>query len=408
MKLRSCAALSLVFAGVLPAASASASTACAESDPTFVLASPGAAARVPGGVVLPHEIYVACPEPDILLPLAAAQAAGAGIDAITPDRFDLGGNSVLVSFDRQVGGFRPADVLRCAVGSGSAGTSCTRVFDAAARGIPAHVNLVGVDQLGTREDPQLVVAFDQTFRLGEAVLRPQRMYTFAQNGSAGPGPVPPPYIASENGLDRATGLADISLVWNNRLAIVRDRWSRSSGGGGVPGPGRIGLQFNNTSEVFRVFDFAAVDPSWRASGVAGLGSQSHARATFEAGSVSVDETVGSVNLSVLRPVPPFTNVLLTAQGTIRYSVVLINGTAIAGQDYNAAPPQLVQFDHGNNTPQSVGFSVINNAIADGDRTFTVRMTPISAFAAPGEFMEVQITIVDDEGGGSTIFANGFE
>lgn len=404
MNSTSSAGLGLILACALAAADAQAGGACGANDPTYVLVSPAAAARVPGGAVQPHEIYVACPEPDILLPLPAAQAAGAGIDAITPDRFDPNGDSVLVSFDRQVGAFRPADVLRCTLGASGVGTGCVRVFDAAARGVPAHVNVVGLDQRGTALNPQLVLAFDQTFRIGATVLRPQRLYTFAQNASSGPSLLD----SSDNGLDGATGISDFSLIWDNRLALARDRWSRSSGGGGVPGPARIGLQRSDTSEVTRVFDLAALDASWRAAGLSGLGTQNGGRASFEFGSLSVPETAGTVSLEVRRPIPPMSSPQSTAQGTLRYSVVLVDGSAIAGRDFQFAPPQLVQFDHGQATPQSVGFTVINNSITDGNRVFTVRMTPISRFAAPGQFMEVQVTIVDDEGGGGAIFANGFE
>ncbi|ODU42478.1 Calx-beta domain-containing protein [uncultured Aquimonas sp.] len=385
--------------------------ACGSDDPTWVLAAPAAPARVPGGVVQPHEIYVACPEPDILLPLAAAAAAGASIDALAPDRTDPNGDSVLVSFDRQIGNFRPADVLRCRVGGSSPGNDCTRVFDSAARGIPTHVNVIGLDQYflanpqsgGTS---QLALAFDQTFRIGQQVLRPQRLYRFAQNSGAAPLEV---LADSDYGLDRATGFADHSVHWGGGTVrgLAPTRWSRSSGGGLVVGPGQVALQNAFFHRVDRVFDFASIDPSWRSVGLAGLGTQNGGRASFNADTLTVAENAGSVSLPVRR-IFASGQAHQNAQGFIRYSVVLVDGSARAGVDFAFAPPQLVQFDHAGITDGSVGFSLIDNALADGNRQFTVRMTPISAFAAPGQFMEVQVTIVDDEGGGDSIFANGFE
>jgi len=385
--------------------------ACGSDDPTWVLAAPAAPARVPGGVVQPHEIYVACPEPDILLPLAAAAAAGASIDALAPDRTDPNGDSVLVSFDRQIGNFRPADVLRCRVGGSSPGNDCTRVFDSAARGIPTHVNVIGLDQYflanpqsgGTS---QLALAFDQTFRIGQQVLRPQRLYRFAQNSGAAPLEV---LADSDYGLDRATGFADHSVHWGGGTVrgLAPTRWSRSSGGGLVVGPGQVALQNAFFHRVERVFDFASIDPSWRSVGLAGLGTQNGGRASFNADTLTVAENAGSVSLPVRR-IFASGQAHQNAQGFIRYSVVLVDGSARAGVDFAFAPPQLVQFDHAGITDGSVGFSLIDNALADGNRQFTVRMTPISAFAAPGQFMEVQVTIVDDEGGGDSIFANGFE
>lgn len=388
-----------------------AGSACGSEDPTWVLAAPAAPARVPGGVVQPHEIYVACPEPDILLPLAAAAAAGASIDALAPDRTDANGDSVLVSFDRQIGNFRPADVLRCRVGGSSPGNDCTRVFDSAARGIPTHVNVIGLDQYflanpqsgGT---PQLALAFDQTFRIGQQVLRPQRLYRFAQNSGAAPLEV---LADSDYGLDRATGFADHSVHWGGGTVrgLAPTRWSRSSGGGLVVGPGQVALQNAFFHRVDRVFDFASIDPSWRSVGLAGLGTQNGGRASFNADTLTVAENAGSVSLPVRR-IFASGQAHQNAQGFIRYSVVLVDGSARAGVDFAFAPPQLVQFDHAGITDGTVGFSLIDNALADGNRQFTVRMTPISAFAAPGQFMEVQVTIVDDEGGGDSIFANGFE
>lgn len=402
-----CPALALAGAWLfgLSSTAAEAGGACGSTDPTWVLAAPAAPARVPGGVVLPHEIYVACPEPDVLLPLAAARAAGAGIDAMTPDRFDLNGDSVLVSFDRQVGTFRPADVLRCRIGTGSTGNDCTRIFDSAARGIPAYVNVVGLDQREAGGNPRLLLAFDRAWRFGDGVFLPQRLYQVDQNAITG-------FISfpgnGDYGLDRSTGIADFSLSWNNGLALARSRVSRSTAGGPAVPRGAVGLQNAFTQQVTGLFDFAAIDPSWRAAGIRGLGSQNGGRASFDVASLSVAENAGSVSLPVQRIVRASDTPGNSGQGTIRYSVVLVNGTAVAGTDFAFAPPQLVQFDHGELAPQSVGFSLINNAIADGNRSFTVRMTPISAFAATGQFMEVQVTIIDDEGGGDAIFANGFE
>lgn len=402
-----CPALALAGASLLGLASTTtkAGGTCGNADPTWVLAAPAAAVRAPGGVVLPHEIYVACPEPDVLMPLAAAAATGAGIDALTPDRFDLNGDSVLVSFDRQVGSFRPADVLRCRVGGANTGNDCTRVFDAAARGVPAYVNVVGLDQREAGGVPRLLLAFDRAWRLGDTVLLPQRLYQVDQNASNG-------FISfpsnGDYGLDRSTGIADFSLSWNNGLALARSRVSRSTAGGPTVPRGAVGLQNRFTQAVTGLFDFAAIDPSWRAAGISGLGSQNGGRASFEVASLSVAENAGSVSLDVQRIVRPSDTAGNSGQGTIRYSVVLVNGSAVAGTDFAFAPPQLVQFDHGELAPQSVAFSLINNALADGNRQFRLRMTPLSAFAAAGPFMEVQVTIVDDEGGGDAIFANGFE
>lgn len=396
--------------GLMPT-TAQAGSPCSSDDPTWVLAAPAAPARVPGGMVQPHEIYVACPEPDILLPFSAAAAAGAGIDALAPDRTDPNGDSVLVSFDRQIGEYRPADVLRCRVGTGSTGNDCTRVFDSAARGVPAHVNVIGLDQYflanplagGT---PNLALAFDQSFRIGQQVLRPQRLYRFAQNSSTAPSEV---QADSDFGLDRATGFVDHSVQWGNGMvrAVAPTRWSRSSGGGLVVGPGQVALQNAFFHRVDRVFDFASIDPSWRAVGLAALGSQNGGRASFNVDTLTVAENAGSVSLPVRRLFATG-QAHQNAQGFIRYSVVLVDGSARAGVDFAFAPPQLVQFDHAGLSDSSVSFSLINNALADGNRQFRLRMTPLSAFAAAGPFMEVQVTIVDDEGGGDAIFANGFE
>ncbi len=408
-----CSVLVLTGAALLAlvAPAARAGGACSSDDPTWVLASPAAPARVPGGVVLPHEIYVACPDPDILVPLAAAAAVGAGIDGLAPDRTDPNGDSVLVSFDRQVGNFRPADVLRCRVGGANPGNDCTRVFDSAARGVPAHVNVVALDQYflanpAAGGTPFLALAFDQAFRIGQLVLRPQRLYRFAQNSTQAPSQV---QSDSDYGLDRATGYADHSMHWGSGTVrgLAPTRWSRSSGGGLVVGPGQVAVQNAFLHRVDRVFDFAAIDPSWRSVGLAGLGSQNGGRASFDSATLSVSESAGSVSLPVRRI---FTQGVAhqQAQGFIRYSVVLVDGSARSGVDYAFAPPQLVQFDHAGIADESIGFSIINNALADGNRQFTVRMTPISAFAAPGQFMDVLVTIIDDEGGGDAIFANGFE
>ncbi|MBY6204238.1 Calx-beta domain-containing protein [Halomonas denitrificans] len=146
------------------------------------------------------------------------------------------------------------------------------------------------------------------------------------------------------------------------------------------------------------FDPAALDASW---GPADLDALAAERRVFPGtirwveSEVSVLEDAGSISLDVER--------VGGSDGAVDVDWASSSGTATEGVDYNAGSGTL-NFADGD-TSFGVVVVPIDDALLEGDETFTVALSNPTNGAALGSPSVITVTIIDDE---DFIFADGFE
>ena len=107
---------------------------------------------------------------------------------------------------------------------------------------------------------------------------------------------------------------------------------------------------------------------------------------FESGSTSATENRGTVTVRVCRT--GGTN----GPASVSYSTQ--DGTAVAGQDYQAASGTLTWND-GEGGCKTFPITLIDNDKKDGTKTFSIALSGLSG-VDPGTYQTIQITIADDE------------
>ncbi len=143
-----------------------------------------------------------------------------------------------------------------------------------------------------------------------------------------------------------------------------------------------------------------------ATGGATLGTQNTATLTisdaapttagtlqFSASSASVNETAGSITLSVTRSGGSL--------GALSATVVTANETATASADYTSIN-QVVNFVDGDTATKTVNIPILDDVLGEGNETFAVNLTG----AALGATRKQTVTIVDNEAVAVGVNASG--
>ena len=89
--------------------------------------------------------------------------------------------------------------------------------------------------------------------------------------------------------------------------------------------------------------------------------------TFAVGDVTVNEADGTMTFTVTRTG--------TSEVPIAFTWATANGTAVAGQDYTAVVGGTVTFPAGTNDVQTFTVNITDDAIAEGNETLLVSLTP---------------------------------
>jgi len=116
---------------------------------------------------------------------------------------------------------------------------------------------------------------------------------------------------------------------------------------------------------------------------------------FSPGAYSANENAGSVTVTVVRS----GGVQLTASA----NYTTTDGNAHAGSDYTATSG-VVTFAPGE-TQKTIVVQINEDAFVEGDESFTVNLSNPSGGAALGNRSSAVVTIVDNDGGGSTVQFN---
>ncbi|MEW8158965.1 MAG: Calx-beta domain-containing protein [Candidatus Thiodiazotropha endolucinida] len=114
---------------------------------------------------------------------------------------------------------------------------------------------------------------------------------------------------------------------------------------------------------------------------------------FSAGSLSANETAGSVNITITRSV--------TVSGEISVDLSASSSDAVAGTDYNVTTGT-VRFANGE-TEKTITVEILDNTVTDGNRTITFALAnAIGTAVIDSNSGTLTLTIIDDEsdsGGG---------
>ncbi len=109
---------------------------------------------------------------------------------------------------------------------------------------------------------------------------------------------------------------------------------------------------------------------------------------FTSGSTTVGEDGGEISLYVVRDGP--------TSGEVTVDFATGGGTASAGSDYVATSGTLV-WDAGDTSAKVIPVTVVDDAFAESDETFSVALSEPSGSAVVGSPAVFTVTIVDDDG-----------
>lgn len=272
---------------------------------------------------------------------------------------------------------RPADVFDA---SGNV------VLEGAAAGIPAGINIDALSR-----DPascRLVLSIDVTAELGGETFRPGDLVEWDSASGFGL------YLGDDFDID----IDALHLLDNGRLLISV----------------AIGVQFPDIfahddevieivpdgpgSPQFLSFSPRMLDESWEPADLDALWALRRAlpgTVRWAQSEVSVFEDAGTISLSVER--------VGGAEGSIDVQWAASDGTAQDGIDFLGGSGTLSLADGA--TGGGVVVTLVDDALTEGDETFTVSITGVSNGTTVGSPSTVTVLIVDDE---DFLFADGFE
>lgn len=140
------------------------------------------------------------------------------------------------------------------------------------------------------------------------------------------------------------------------------------------------------NEVKNIQAFAALDTGW----IEFNGNTS----------ISVNENIGTFNIEIDR--------VGGSEYFIQAAIENNDVTAVNGTDYSFVPV-IVGYEHLDANSQTVSVNVLDNALTDGNRTFTLHLFAGNQLTLTHPQHNVlSVTIIDDEGNGDLIFKDGFE
>lgn len=321
---------------------------------------------------------------DNVLPLAedfSGERDGIGITGFSADR--LTGNHAFFALSRPTDTARAGDVIRCPLDAGT----CTLEFLAETAGIPdgVGVSAVGVEVVSGVQ--RLLLSFDTSFELDGQVYRPADLARF-------------------DGSDLSMALSHTQTgaepFWN--LTAVARRpdgsWNLAFGNGGALDT----LQFF-TSDVLaagadgsvggRLVRLRTDDLSWEAAGVAAWDRLATGRVGFASLAPGINPGQSEVVLSVERKGG--------AESRIEVDYTTVDGTAVAGTDYQATSGTLV-WEHGETGTRDLAVTILNTDGSASDLDFGLRLSRSSAWSLTGSPAAVTLTIPNED----TLFNDSFE
>ncbi len=117
--------------------------------------------------------------------------------------------------------------------------------------------------------------------------------------------------------------------------------------------------------------------------------------SFASASVSVDENAGSITLNVSIASP-------SSSVATKVDVSVSGGSAVSGTDYSSSLPVTLTFPAGSSTSQQVTITLIDNSVANPNKTVELELSNVSSGAVLGKDSVMVLTIANDDYQTSTI------
>ncbi|MEO0476937.1 MAG: Calx-beta domain-containing protein, partial [Planctomycetota bacterium] len=149
----------------------------------------------------------------------------------------------------------------------------------------------------------------------------------------------------------------------------------------VDADGVLDLNFLNGTE----------NPSIKAIEIVAVQADSAQDVTITAEDISADESTGEITVT-------FSISETVTEGDITVPFSLLDGTAVLGDDYFAAPVSEVTFEAGDSSDQTVVVTLVNDDLFEGDESFIVELGMPTAVPADVNVTTVNgtATIIDDD------------
>jgi len=311
----------------------------------------------------------------------AGERDGIGVTGFAADR--VTGNHAFFALSRATDAARGGDVIRCPLEGGA----CTLEFLAETAGVPDGVGVSAVGAEVTDGVQRLLVSFDTSFQLDEQVYRPADLARFD---------------GSNLSMALSHTQSGAQPFWNLTAAARRPdgSWNLAFGNGGAI----EGLQFF-TSDVLiapsdgsvnaRQVRLRSSDLSWEHAGVAAWDRLTTGRVRFASLAPAINPGQTQVVLTVER--------VGGVESRIELDFTTVDGTAVAGTDYQAASGTLV-WEHDENGPRDIPVTILNTDGSADDRDFELRLSRSSTWSLIGNPNAVTLNIPNED----TLFNDGFE
>lgn len=352
---------------------------------TWKVYSPEATVDAAGVPVRPFEVLTETGNTSNLLTLVedlTNARDGVSIAAFAADR--LSADRVFFALDASApGGQRPRDVLRCL----SDASDCTTVFSGASMDIPDGVAISAVGAEIDAGEQKLLLSFDTTFEAGGTVYRPADVARL--DGGA---------------LSMALSHQDTGArsFWNvTGLARRPDgTWHLAFGNGGAIGS----LQFF-ASDVLEADADGTItgyhtrqrdeSTTWQSAGIDAWDTLASGAARISSNGGTINPGQSEVTLVVER--------LGQGEGEVVVDYTTVDGTAVAGQNYQTTAGTLV-WSHGDTGQRQIRVNLLD-AGGDAEKLdFRVELSPGSLWATTGNPSSATLVLPDED----VLFWDGFE
>ncbi|MCD8483405.1 MAG: hypothetical protein LR015_12535 [Verrucomicrobia bacterium] len=110
--------------------------------------------------------------------------------------------------------------------------------------------------------------------------------------------------------------------------------------------------------------------------------------SFTATELVTNESAGTVEIPVQR--------LLGTRGQVSVSWEIVGGTAVAGVDFVNAASGTLHWMPGDGEPQSIELNLLDDTLAEEDKTVVIRLTDPSDLTRLGMFSDIEIIILDTD------------
>lgn len=352
---------------------------------TWKVYSPGTTIDANSVPIRPFEVLTKTSNTSNLLTLVenlTDQANGITIEAFAADRFSS--DRVFFALDTSVpGGQRPRDVVRCL----SDTSDCTTVFSGEAMGIPDGVAISAVGVEIDNGEQHLLLSFDTTFELDGTVYRPADVARL-----------------DGNALSMALSHQDTGAkpFWNTTgLARRPDgAWHLAFGNGGA-----IDSTQFFTSDVLNATANGTITgyhTRLREESASWQSAQITAWDRLATGRAEITSTGGTINLGQSE-VTLVVRRIGQGEGQIMVDYTTVDGTAVAGEDYQTTTGTLL-WSHGETEQRQISVSLLDAAGSTEKRNFRFELSPASLWAITGSPDNATLVLPEED----VLFWDGFE